>query len=156
MSNNVVIVDDLVSGIVGTFVRKEPAPGKENRVVIYYKKPSITQFFEKVQKIPANIPIDGIVEVPGVKCEDGIGRIIIFSYGDDLTHPPIIKDLIDVRIGDTIQALEKAKKELSLKSNVLEAKERTISRNLDEEVKKRMENQKQPSPLDRFNLRPKF
>jgi len=139
---NVILVDDLVSGINGVFVRKEPAPNAEGRVVIYYKKPTMGQFFEKPQKIPANVPINGIIEVPGVKCADGFGRIIIFSYGDDLMHPPLITNLIKESVGDLIKALEKANKQLSLKSSSLEAKERVIDRHVDEIVEKRLKSAK--------------
>ena len=153
---NVILVDDLVSGINGVFVKKEPAPAQEGRVIIYYKKPNINQFFEKPQKIPANVPIEGIIEIPGVKCTDGFGRIIIFSYGDDLMHPPLIMSLIKNKVGDLIKALEKANKDLSMKSNTLEAKERLLQRGLDEEVDKRLKAVKPQSPFDRQTFRPHF
>ena len=152
--SNVILVDDLVSGINGVFVKKEPAPNAEGRVIIYYKKPTISQFFEKPQKIPANVPVSGIIEVPGVKCADGFGRIIIFSYGDDLMHPPLITNLIKENVGDLIKSLEKANKQLSLKSSALEAKERVMDRHVDEIVEKRLKASKNNQLNNRFpNLR---
>jgi hypothetical protein len=131
------LVDDLVSGIVGIFEEKELAPGQDrNKYIIWYKSAKMFGWWQGRQKIPAAIPIEGMVEVPGTQCADGNARIIIFSYGNDTVHPPLIPYLIEHRIGDTIRAMDQLSSTVEQKDEALSAQERAFARNKEETVEK--------------------
>lgn len=136
MARQKIIVDDLVRGVIGSFVKKEQAPGYEDRVVIYYHSPSVFAKFGKPKKIEANIPKQGILEVPGTQTSDGIGRIIIFSYGDDAVSPPLIMSLLQDSVGDLIKLVEKMRKEYSIKMTSVDTKDRILKRSESEEVQR--------------------
>jgi len=131
-----VVVEDLVVGIIAMFHKKERAPGKEGRFHIFCKPAKVGGFAGKPFRLPGAISPKGMLEVPATSCEDGFGRIIIFSYGDDERYPPIITGAIKEKIGETIKSLERMSLEMGGKTSALEAKKRLFNRSKDEEIEK--------------------
>ena len=143
------IVEDLVSGIIGIFDRKEPAPNKEFRLLIYYKPPTPFGFLSKSRRLPSSIPKDGLIEIPASMCDDGHSRMVIFSYGDDTIHPPVISGAIKQKVGDIIKNMELMRLEMEQKSESLITEKRLFERNKDEEIKKAVERKELPNKTKR-------
>lgn len=133
-----VLVEDLVSGIVGMFHDKYEAPGKERRYIIEYKPPSMLGVVSKTKKLPSTVPPEGIVEIPGTKCVDGYPRLIVFSYGNDDLYPPLIPNLVKENVSEAIQQLDKLSVQAETKSEALEARQRVMDRNREKIVKDAM------------------
>ncbi|RKZ06891.1 hypothetical protein DRQ25_12895 [Candidatus Fermentibacteria bacterium] len=146
MAKQKIKVIDLVSGIDGSYVRKEPAPGQDGRYIIYYRPPTWGGAIGKPRKIPGNVPLNGFIEVDRIRCADGFGRIVIFSYGDDIAHPPIILNAIKEKVGELIASQEKMRKEYKIKMSAVDAKDRLLKRSEEELLKKRLSALKEHKP----------
>lgn len=130
-----VVVNDIVSGIIGMFYSKEEAPGRERRYVIKYKPPTMLGVMGKPQALPSTVPPEGMIEIPGTQCADGYPRLIVFSYGRDDLYPPLVPSLAQKRIGDTIKKLDELSVSTETKQEALEARERILDRSREKIVK---------------------
>lgn len=131
---------DEVSGITGIFDRKEPAPGKEFRYIIYYREPKFLSFFGRtMKKLPGTVPADGIVTLSEIECVDGFSKVVIKSYGDDTVHPNLVQGKWEVKVGEIISKNEDLAREGERITQSVRSEQRMIDRNRGEEVKKMAE-----------------
>ena len=133
---SIVLLDDLCQGIFGIFSHKEMAPGKDNRYNIFYREAKAFGFWSKPKKLPGAIPPQGILDVPASKCDDGIARMIIFSYGADDANPPIIATLLRERVGDIIEKMDLMASQMQERESTLQADKRIFTRSKEEEIKR--------------------
>jgi len=132
----VTIVEDLVSGIIGCYSHREPAPGREGRYNIYYRDSNAMGWMSKPKKLPYAIPLSGMLEIPQTRSSDSRSRIIVFSYGDDEANPPLIMSLIKERVGDLIRNIEIMQSQMTTKQESLSAEKRIFDRSKQEEFEK--------------------
>lgn len=134
------IVEDIVSGIIGMFVRTEIA--QEFRLYVFYKEANAFGFWGKEKRIQAAIPKDGMIEVPGTACMDGRARLFIFSYGDEKYHP-VIPMMMNRKIDDAIIRAESMSITAETKSAALQTEKTVFERSKDELVKKAIDQSNQ-------------
>ena len=137
MKSRAVLID-LVSGIVGNYIRKYEASGRERRYVIEYKEANTKGMMSSVKKLPSTIPPEGILEFPGVQLLDGRPWVVVISYGRDDLHPPLIKSAIDSNLGATIKKLDELSISSETKQESMDARQRIMDRNREQIVKDAM------------------
>lgn len=147
-----IIVDDLVSGIIGHLVRVEKAP-MEFRSYVYYKDATIGGIFSKPKRIPGAIPPEGMKEIDGTACADGMPRLVIFSYGDSVVKP-IIVSVITKQVDDIIMKGETLTLDNEMKSAALQTEKTIFERSKEQIISKAIETsnamQKQPQQKPRM------